>query len=115
MTQLKLYPVGDRITTAEAKSLGFDTAPSGPLATLDIPVKDVHAVLTKEFRPPKKDEWYLSGAVPHAYRAPNDLTSSYHICVLVRTITQTVTSVLVVAGGKTIPPKGKTNVSDYHR
>jgi len=37
------------------------------------------AVLTGEFRPPKKGEWYLSGAIPGAYQAPNDLNDSYHI------------------------------------
>lgn len=30
-------------------------------------------------RPPKKGEFYLSGAVVQAYRAPNDLSSSYHV------------------------------------
>lgn len=30
-------------------------------------------------RPPRKGELYLSGAVPRAYRAPADLTSSYYI------------------------------------
>lgn len=34
---------------------------------------------TGEFRPPKKGEHYLSGAVVHAYRAPNDLSTSYWI------------------------------------
>ena len=32
-----------------------------------------------EFRAPKKGEYYLSGAIPCAYRAPNDLTQVYHI------------------------------------
>jgi hypothetical protein len=36
-------------------------------------------VRTGEFRPPKKGEWYLSGAIPRAYKALNDLTSPYHI------------------------------------
>lgn len=31
------------------------------------------------FRAPKKGEWYLSGAIVAAYRAPNDLTTEYHI------------------------------------
>jgi hypothetical protein len=34
---------------------------------------------TGEFRPPKKGEFYLSGAVPEVYRALEDLESSYHI------------------------------------
>ena len=32
-----------------------------------------------EKRPPRKGEWYLSGAVPTAYRAPNDLNTPYII------------------------------------
>ena len=31
------------------------------------------------FRPPRKGEFYLSGAVVMAYRAPNDLTASYQV------------------------------------
>ena len=34
---------------------------------------------TGEFRAPKKGEYYLSGAIPQAYRALNDLTQVYHI------------------------------------
>ncbi len=30
-------------------------------------------------RPPRKGEWFLSGAIPTAYRAPNDLSTRYHI------------------------------------
>lgn len=32
-----------------------------------------------EYRAPKKGEWYLSGAIPCAYYAHNDLRSNYHI------------------------------------
>jgi hypothetical protein len=32
-------------------------------------------------RPPKKGEWYLSGAILEAWRAPNDLTTAYQIAV----------------------------------
>jgi len=31
------------------------------------------------FRAPKKGEWYLSGAIIEAYRAPNDLTTPYQV------------------------------------
>jgi hypothetical protein len=31
------------------------------------------------FRPPKKGEFYLSGAIVQAYRAPNDLSTPYHV------------------------------------
>lgn len=34
---------------------------------------------TGEFREPRKGEYYLSGAIPTAYRAPADLSIKYHI------------------------------------
>lgn len=45
--------------------------------------KDVFAVFSGEHRPPKKGEWFLSGAVPEAYYAPNDLSTPYYIAKLV--------------------------------
>jgi len=30
-----------------------------------------------EYRRPKKGEWYLSGAIPKGYQAPNDLSQEY--------------------------------------
>jgi len=41
------------------------------------------AIRTGEFRNPMKGEWFLSGANPMAYLAPNDLSSPYHILELV--------------------------------
>jgi len=36
--------------------------------------------LTGEFRPPRKGEWFISGAaIPEGYQAPSDLTIYYHI------------------------------------
>lgn len=32
-------------------------------------------------RKPLKGEWYVSGAIPMAYKAPNDLTSTYLVVV----------------------------------
>ena len=40
---------------------------------------DIRAIKTGEFRPPKKGEYYISGAVPTVYRALADLDDSYHI------------------------------------
>ena len=37
------------------------------------------AVATGEHRPPKAGELYISGALPMAYRAPNDFGTSYNI------------------------------------
>lgn len=41
------------------------------------------ALWTGETRPPKRGEWYLSGAVVEAYRAPSDLTWACRIATLV--------------------------------
>ena len=46
--------------------------------------KEIKATSRGEFRPPKKGEWYLSGAIPEAYVARNDLSTPYHIVQLVR-------------------------------
>jgi hypothetical protein len=40
-------------------------------------------------RPPRKGEWYLSGALIEAYRAPKDLDASYPIAELVEAIVTT--------------------------
>lgn len=45
---------------------------------------DLRAIWTGEKRPPKRGEWYLSGATIHAYRAPNDLTQIFPIARIVR-------------------------------
>ena len=37
-----------------------------------------------EFRCPKKGEWYLSGSIPVAFQAPNDLGLEYHIMKIVK-------------------------------
>lgn len=34
----------------------------------------------KPQRAPKKGEWYMSGAIPAAYYAPNDLSMKFFIC-----------------------------------
>jgi hypothetical protein len=46
--------------------------------------------LTGEFRPPKKGEWYLSGAIKECYLAPNDLLSPFNIIELVKVETITI-------------------------
>lgn len=53
----------------------------------------LRAVSTNEFRPPRKGEWYISGAIPEAYRAPNDLSTPYmiaHIVMVEKTIVETI-------------------------
>lgn len=41
--------------------------------------KNLRWVKVIGFRPPRKGEYYLSGAIVEAYKAPNDLTSSFWI------------------------------------
>lgn len=36
-------------------------------------------MLSGEKRTPRKGEWYLSGAIPEAYQAPNDISQVYHL------------------------------------
>jgi hypothetical protein len=43
----------------------------------------VGAIKTGEKRPPKAGEWYISGAIPEAYRQPHDSTISMQIARLV--------------------------------
>jgi len=42
-----------------------------------------YAINTGIKRPPKKGEYYLSGSTPVAYRAPNDLSTSYLIAEII--------------------------------
>lgn len=56
--------------------------------------RDYRAVATGETRPPKAGEWYLSGAIVAAYRAPSDFSHPYPIARIVR-VRQVVTLVEV--------------------
>lgn len=52
--------------------------------------KNLKARWTGEKRPPRRGEYFLSGAVIEAYKAENDLTTPYHIAELVEIETKTV-------------------------
>jgi len=76
----KLHRLADRPTPAECTSLGVKNGHGHGL----------RGALTGEFRIPKKGEWYLSGAIPEAYRAPTDeMRTPYYILRLVRVETRT--------------------------
>ena len=62
----------------------IDYHPERKWATSGIVHGNVMAVNSREFRCPKKGEWYLSGAIPGAYKAPNDLSQEYWIATLVK-------------------------------
>ena len=93
----EFYRLTDLIPLEERKRLGV------PDVRLDLynhgrDGNHIMAVRTEEFRAPRKGEWYLSGAIPTVWRAPNDYgeTSRYWIMRLViveRTTTRTLKEV----------------------
>ena len=74
---MRYYKLGDVLNGNERKQLKI------PLNAIMI-YRDTKAIKTEVFREPKKGEWFLSGAIPTAYRAPNDLSHKYHIAQLVK-------------------------------
>ncbi len=90
----KFYPVKDRIPHTLLEHLG---------ATEPAAQRNVRAVQTGEFRCPQRNEWYLSGAIVEAYRAPNDLTTDYYIARLVLVQPVTVEQVVAEQTDKTLP------------
>lgn len=61
----------------------YPVAESGATISKVDPKLD-RVIRTGETRAPKRGEWYLSGAIPEGYQAPNDLTQEFQICKLVR-------------------------------
>ena len=51
--------------------------------------KGIAGKWTGDYRPPRAGEYYISGAIPEVYRAPNDLITPYHIARLVRIAVET--------------------------
>lgn len=88
------YPLCDTPTREDTESLGLSRSEvTGPLpsfgggATVKGTRRQIKAVWTGEKRCPRKGEWYLSGARIGAYRAPNDLSTEFHIARLIQTKT----------------------------
>jgi len=54
-----------------------------PLVDEKFKHKNCMAVKTGEKRKPLKGEWFISGAIPEAYKAPNDLSQEYFIAKIV--------------------------------
>lgn len=76
------YPLGDRLPLDIQRQLTAD--PGTQIPGLGVSYDKVRAQWDgRPRRCPKQGEWYLSGAVITAYRAPNDLPTAYHIAVLV--------------------------------
>ncbi len=76
------YELGDELNTKEAVAL--KTACYNPS-------REIKAVSTGVSRNPRKGEWYLSGAIPTAYKAFRDISVPYHICKIIKTETVTIT------------------------
>ena len=72
----KFYPLKDYPNEEEMKRFG--------LRYMSPYLNTIKAKFTGEKRCPKKGEWFLSGAIVEAYKAKNDLTTVYHIAVLVK-------------------------------
>jgi len=73
----KFHRLADMPKGSECRALGVTDPLRGILY--------LRGVLTGEFRIPRKGEWYLSGAMPEAYRASTDkMESPYYILRLVR-------------------------------
>jgi hypothetical protein len=88
---MKFYDVADYIPRTDRERLGVSDLPNNMLFRPGRDGLHIMAVLTEEFRAPRKGEWFLSGAIPMAFRAPNDLplTSEYRIMELVVVETKT--------------------------
>lgn len=75
------YPLGD--TPSSKETGGAPVNDRIVLQSLGVGANRFRAVPTGEKRAPKKGEWYLSGAEITVYRAPNDLSTVFHIARLV--------------------------------
>lgn len=76
-----VYRLRDRLSNQELEILSR----SYPTLTLKEVERGVRCI-TKAGQPmvcPKKGDWYISGAIPEAYRAPNDLPTPSHLGYLV--------------------------------
>jgi len=86
---MKIYPLSDSPHSKELKRLGAD-----PMTNRRWQLR---AVCTGEFRAPKKGEWFLSGAVPEAYKAKTGkIAIKFYIARLVRVEVRTVEEIKIV-------------------
>jgi hypothetical protein len=79
---MKTYLIKDRLPYKFLRNLAKKDNYTG-ISFLIFQDNNLKAVATNEFRPPRKGELYLSGAVVEAYIAPSDLSSAYRIARVV--------------------------------
>lgn len=81
---MKTFLLHDRPTLAERKALGIECELTfRDCRFLDKSDRQLVAVLTGERRAMKAGEWYVSGAIPAAYRTPNDTSMEQAIARLI--------------------------------
>ncbi len=90
------FPLVDRLPAHQLIALREKDYACPLLSGTIAPGVDIMARWTGEERPPKQGEWYLSGAIIGAYRAPNDWPQVCHIAevVVVKTTTTVVRDVI---------------------
>lgn len=86
----KYYNLADDLTEKDCLGLGISTKFCLWSSKKISENVKVVAKKSKEYREPKKGEWFISGAIGEAYHSPNDLSNKYHIAklVLVKSITK---------------------------
>lgn len=82
LNDMKIFRLGDQPSQRECDLLGC-LRPKHAQGNHRDGEKYVAAIRTTAFRAPRKGEWYLSGALPMAYKAPNDLSQKFRIMRLV--------------------------------
>lgn len=77
-----VYPLADSPTLSEIVAIGPNLVPRfGTKFMFD--GTELGVSLTGEYRRPRKGEWYVSGAIPEAYRALHDLSEEHRIARLI--------------------------------
>ena len=81
---MKTYRLADTMTREECDHFGVPRTFSRQYAPAGRDGEFICAILIDKFAAPKAGEWFLSGALPVAYRTANDLSVEYHILKLVK-------------------------------
>jgi hypothetical protein len=82
-----VYPIADTLSLEDWEKLGIPPVDSRHLGYHQVVVENENyrlgAIKIGEKRPPKAGEWYLSGAIPEAYRSKADQFPAFPIVRLV--------------------------------